>query len=214
MAASVKVTTATTTANVSTEANAQSTNANGTFSATLTQAMNGRAAGARAATSSAPAPQPNNLSQQVSESIQTSVRSQQKEVVVQLNPPELGRVTIRFSGEGTQLTGVLEVSQKQTQMDLEQALPQVLRNLEANGVQIRKLDVQLNDAGDPQAQQNQQGERESASTAEKEDGNTHQGSAQNDIEDETSAASTDDAADDTENRAEAEGGRESVNMLV
>jgi flagellar hook-length control protein FliK len=85
------------------------------------------------------------VSGQILESIHSSLQQGQNRLTIALNPPELGRVLVRFEEQDNQLIGVLEVSQKQTRAEIEQALPQLLQSLQDSGVQVKRLDVMLND---------------------------------------------------------------------
>jgi len=85
------------------------------------------------------------ISGQILESIHSSLQQGQSRLTIALNPPELGRVSVHFEEQDNQLIGILEVSQKQTRAEIEQALPQLLQNLQDSGVQIKRLDVMLND---------------------------------------------------------------------
>jgi flagellar hook-length control protein FliK len=88
----------------------------------------------------------------VSESIQSSFSQQQRnqQITVQLNPPELGKVSIKFQEQNEQITGLLEVSKTQTRIEIEQAIPQILRDLQDSGIQIKRLDVILTQEHDEQ----------------------------------------------------------------
>jgi len=87
--------------------------------------------------------------QSVGEQILDSIRSTgtpgEREVLVRLQPPELGTVIVRFQERGESLTGTLEVSTKEAQRELEQALPQVLRGLQEAGVLVRRVEVVTSD---------------------------------------------------------------------
>jgi len=83
------------------------------------------------------------VSEQLQESIHTSLRQGDQQLTIRLNPPELGRVFIKFQGKGDQITGLLEVDRAQTRYEIEQALPQIIRNLAECGVQIKRLEVVL-----------------------------------------------------------------------
>ena len=83
------------------------------------------------------------VSEQLQESIHTSLRQGDQQLTIRLNPPELGRVFIKFQGKGDQITGLLEVDRAQTRYEIEQALPQLIRNLAECGVQIKRLEVVL-----------------------------------------------------------------------
>jgi flagellar hook-length control protein FliK len=89
------------------------------------------------------------VGKQILESIQNSAsrESGDQQITVRLNPPELGRVYIKFQEQDNQITGLMEVSKTQTRFEVEQALPQIMRNLADSGIQIRRFDVVLNDSG-------------------------------------------------------------------
>ena len=79
------------------------------------------------------------------ESVQTSISQQStdRQITVSLNPPELGKVLIRFQQQEAELTGLMEVNKAQTRFEIEQALPQIIRNLADCGIQIKRLEVTL-----------------------------------------------------------------------
>ena len=88
-----------------------------------------------------------NLSQSVAKQMQDSVnlalnRNQDK-ITVNLNPPELGRVTIKFIENQNQISGILQVSKPQIRAEIENALPQIIRNLEASGINVKRIDVEV-----------------------------------------------------------------------
>jgi len=83
------------------------------------------------------------VSEQLQESMHSSLRQGDQQLTIRLNPPELGRVFIRFQGKGNQITGLLEVDRAQTRYEIEQALPQIIRNLAECGVQVKRLEVVL-----------------------------------------------------------------------
>ncbi|MBC8470095.1 MAG: flagellar hook-length control protein FliK [Planctomycetes bacterium] len=98
---------------------------------------------------------PNTISTGVGQQIQESVRSsfsqqgQNQQITIQLNPPELGKVLIKFQEQDNQITGLLEVSKTQTRIEIEQAIPQIIRGLQDSGIQIKRLDVVLSQGGQP-----------------------------------------------------------------
>jgi len=85
------------------------------------------------------------IGDQILDSIQASTVRGDKQVLVRLNPPELGTVLVRFQEQGGRLTGTLEVSSSEARREIEQALPQVARTLQEAGVQVRRLDVVASD---------------------------------------------------------------------
>lgn len=84
-----------------------------------------------------------NVGEQILDSVHASMARGDKQVLIRLDPPELGSVTVRFQEQDGQISGILEVSQDQTRQEVEQALPQVLRGLQEAGVLVRRLDVVL-----------------------------------------------------------------------
>ena len=90
-----------------------------------------------------------NVGKQILESIHSSMaqRGVDKQITVNLNPPELGHVSIKFQEHGAQLTGLLEVNKTQTKAEIEQALPQIIRNLSDSGINIKRLEVVLTTGG-------------------------------------------------------------------
>jgi flagellar hook-length control protein FliK len=111
----------------------------------LTLAENAKMAQASAQAS--PNEGPVDVGKQILESIQSSLTHQdgEQQITIRLNPPELGKVLIRFQEQNTELTGLLEVNKLETRIEIEQALPQMIRYLADCGIQIRRLDVMLSE---------------------------------------------------------------------
>jgi flagellar hook-length control protein FliK len=91
------------------------------------------------------------VGKQVLESVRSSFsqEGQNQQITIQLNPPELGKVLIKFQEQGNQITGLLEVSKTQTRIEIEQAMPQIVRGLQDSGIQIKRLDVVLSQEEQP-----------------------------------------------------------------
>ena len=106
------------------------------------------------------------VSGQILESIHSSLQQGQNRLTIALNPPELGRVLVRFEEQDNQIIGILEVSQKQTRAEVEQALPQLLQSLQDSGVQVKRLDVMLNDQPDQGHSKDQTGNDPSSPNSE------------------------------------------------
>jgi len=94
--------------------------------------------------------QPDSPARQVTEYIQSSLRPGDRQITIRLNPPELGRVLIKFEEQQQQITGLLEVNKLQTRHEIEQALPQIIRTLHDAGVNVKRLEVVLNDQAEQQ----------------------------------------------------------------
>jgi len=91
---------------------------------------------------------------QILDSVRSSLSQQtgDKQITIQLHPPELGKVSVKFQEQDAQITGILEVSKAQTRLEIEQALPQIIRSLADSGVEIKRLEVVLSE-DEPSQQQ-------------------------------------------------------------
>jgi len=89
--------------------------------------------------------QPDNtsISEQIGESIQSSLQQGIRQITIRLNPPQLGSVSIKFEQKDGQITGLLEVSRSQTREEIQQALPALIKNLADAGITLKRLDVVL-----------------------------------------------------------------------
>ncbi len=115
-----------------------------------------------------------NIKEQIQQSISSTIKKGDNQVTIRLNPPELGRVSIKFQERDGQLTGLLEVDRVKTRYEIEHSLPEIIRNLTNSGVQIRRVEVVLTE------QSNQQPFKEPSSMTSGQNGQTetgHQGSA-------------------------------------
>jgi len=92
------------------------------------------------------------ITEQILESIHSSLRQGDQQISIRLNPPELGKVLIEFKQQQHEITGLLEVSNTQTKYEVEQALPQIIQNLADCGIEIKRLEVMLSDGEQPEQQ--------------------------------------------------------------
>jgi flagellar hook-length control protein FliK len=90
------------------------------------------------------------VKEQLLESIHSSLRQDEQQLTIRLNPPELGKVSVKFQDQQSQITGVLEVSKAETKYEIEHALPEVIKGLQEAGIQIRRLEVVLTDQPEQQ----------------------------------------------------------------
>jgi flagellar hook-length control protein FliK len=93
------------------------------------------------------------VGEQLQTSISNSVRQGESEISVRLNPPELGQVVIKLQHQNGQVTGSLEFSRAETRVEVQQLMPQLVRNLQDSGIAVRKLDVvqtQIDNSGQQQ----------------------------------------------------------------
>lgn len=93
------------------------------------------------------------IGEQIIESMRASLNQADlpRQVMIRLEPPDLGNILVRFQEQENGITGLLEFSKPETKYEIEQALPQIIRTLADCGVQIKRLDVQLSDQFEPNA---------------------------------------------------------------
>jgi flagellar hook-length control protein FliK len=110
------------------------------------------------------------VSSQIQESIYSSFRSGSQEIIIRLNPPELGKVAIKFTERDNVITGLLQVDKPQTRSQIQQSLPEIIQNLQDSGIQIKKIEVVLTN------QQEQYTPKDQSSAAGQESWSGHQNS--------------------------------------
>lgn len=84
------------------------------------------------------------LDRQIHEGIRGSYRPGTQQIHIRLDPPELGRIMINFSENRDGITGVLHVDESHTKEQIQQLLPGMMQNLQNSDIQIKKLEVTLN----------------------------------------------------------------------
>ena len=93
------------------------------------------------------------IAEQLQTSISGSLRRGGQQLTVQLEPPELGRVSIKFTERSNELSGLLEATRPETRAQIRQAIPELIRSLEQSGINIKRLDVTLSDSSKQSPQQ-------------------------------------------------------------
>ena len=124
-----------------------------------------------------PAPTSQSIAEQIAESVSGSTSRSDGNIVVRLNPPELGTVVLKFQQQSDEVNGLLEVSKSQTKYEIEQVLPQILRSLQDGGIQIKKLEVVLMDQTGVTADKGQTGNGPSAGPESGQHGFRHEDAA-------------------------------------
>jgi hypothetical protein len=64
------------------------------------------------------------IASQIQYNVQSSLNAGSNEIVIQLNPPELGKVEVKFTEDSAGLTGVLSVDKPMTKYEIQQSLPE------------------------------------------------------------------------------------------
>ena len=86
-----------------------------------------------------------NVADQVAAHVQMRRDVLGEEMVIRLDPPELGKVHIQFRSQNGELTGMIRADNPQTLAELQRESTSLLQRLNDAGVQIKTLDVQMND---------------------------------------------------------------------
>jgi len=82
---------------------------------------------------------------QIAETIRLRGARAGEQIVVQLHPPQLGRVRLTLQADGQEVRGVLEVDNVRALAELQREAPALANRLAEGGVALRRLDVQLSD---------------------------------------------------------------------
>jgi len=85
------------------------------------------------------------VANQVTEALRARLAHQGEQVVVRLDPPELGRIRVTFRGEGNELRAVMEVDNAKTLSELQREAPPLIQRLADSGIQLRRLEFVLNE---------------------------------------------------------------------
>jgi flagellar hook-length control protein FliK len=86
------------------------------------------------------------VGEQILDSLKASMAQGDGQILIRLQPPELGMVLVRFREQGQELDGTLRVDRSDTRHEIAQALPDVLRSLQEAGIGIRRLEVTHGDS--------------------------------------------------------------------
>ena len=70
-----------------------------------------------------------------------------QQVVVNLDPPELGRVRLTFHADGQEIRGVVEADNPRTLSELQREASGLTERLAGEGIELRRLDFQLTEPG-------------------------------------------------------------------
>lgn len=86
------------------------------------------------------------VGEQILDSVRASTAPGDRQIVIRLQPPELGTVSVRLREQGDHLEGTIEVGKSDVRHEIERALPDVVRGLQEAGVPIRRFDVTSSDS--------------------------------------------------------------------
>ena len=106
--------------------------------------------GPAAATPAPPAPPTDEptVVGQLTETLRNQEAQAGQEIVVRLHPPELGSVRMTLHTEGDHVRGVVVVDSARTYAELHQEMPGLVQRLADSGVDLRRLDIVLNERAD------------------------------------------------------------------
>jgi flagellar hook-length control protein FliK len=78
---------------------------------------------------------------QIIENVRQAIAHGQREVTINLNPPELGRVRLRMYSEGNEIHGRLEVDNPRTLTEIRHQAELLIQRLAEDGIAIRRFEV-------------------------------------------------------------------------
>jgi len=84
--------------------------------------------------------------EQIIENIRQAIQNGQRDLTINLNPPELGRVRMRMYTEGNEIRGRLEVDNPRSFNEIRQQAELLTQRLVGEGIMLRRLDVHLSSA--------------------------------------------------------------------
>ena len=87
--------------------------------------------------------------EQVMQNIRMNLQSTEQRIQLTLNPPELGRVQIRFERSADEISGTLHVEKPQVRYEIERSLPEIIATLRDCGVQVRHVNVTSDAQNEP-----------------------------------------------------------------
>ncbi len=91
---------------------------------------------------------PASVTDQVTEAFRASAADQGRQIVIRLNPPELGKVRITLNASGRDVHGVVAVDNSRTLLELQREAPMLLERLSDAGIQLRRMEMALTDHQD------------------------------------------------------------------
>jgi len=105
------------------------------------------------------------VASQVAEQIQANADRLNQQIEIRLHPPELGTVKLTLKADGSDIRGEMKVSNPDTAAQLQIESPGLFRRLADGGIQMRRLDISLDNGsagnqdgsllGDPQGRDGQ-----------------------------------------------------------
>ena len=119
---------------------------------------------------------------QITQEINASMGAGRDQISIALDPPELGKVTIRFQQTAGEIVGIVEADKAQTRQEIAEEMPAIVRSLEDSGVAVKRVEVVLTEKGDQDALNNSGNEqyntgREGFTDGQASDDNTNTGSS-------------------------------------
>ncbi|MCP4377256.1 MAG: hypothetical protein GY794_13905 [bacterium] len=84
---------------------------------------------------------------QISEAFRSSAAKNGQEIVIRLDPPHLGKVSVTLRLEGGQVRGVLEVESPRTLSQLQREAPNIITRLTDAGIDMKRMELSLSENG-------------------------------------------------------------------
>lgn len=80
---------------------------------------------------------------QITEHIRASSTRGQDQITIALDPPELGRVMIKFQQRNGEIVGLVEAEKAKTHQEIANEMPQIIKALNDSGIAVKRIEVVL-----------------------------------------------------------------------
>jgi len=90
-------------------------------------------------------PAPGSMVDQIARVLRAGAASRNQQVVIRLDPPELGMVRVTLHADGKEVNSSVEVEHPRTLIELQREAPALLRNLAEAGIHIRSMNMSLSE---------------------------------------------------------------------
>lgn len=84
-----------------------------------------------------------NSVKQITEHIQASMAKGREQMSIALDPPELGKIVIKFQQRNGEIVGVVEAEKQKTHQEIANEMPQIIKALNDSGIAVKKIEVVL-----------------------------------------------------------------------
>jgi len=85
----------------------------------------------------------NSIVNQVTEQIRSSMTRGREQISIALDPPELGRIMIKFQQRNGEIVGIVEADKARTHREIADEMPMLVKSLNESGIAVKRVEVVL-----------------------------------------------------------------------